>query len=227
MPIRASLRIAEKGIKKYAKNLPSTKRKRIESILKKNKNIWTAVRSLYNVREGNTSSRNVVSSYFHPSMRKYNASKNTFVTGQNANRAIQRSITHKNIVNMLVPLHGVKRGGVHPGYVINAMKKANIKYAIVNENGKLKSFALLKNNPNSRYINVISAFTSYGHPMMNKILENAKSAGKLKVNLKAVTNTMNNSRANQNALVKWYMSKGFKRSGALNKNQLLPMSHVF
>lgn len=104
--------------------------------------------------------------------------KNRFVTGRDAKKAIQRSIVHKNIANMLLPLHGVKRGGVHPGYVVNALNKANLKYALVNENGKLRSFALLKNEPNSRYINVISAFTSYGHPMMNKILANAKASGK-------------------------------------------------
>lgn len=226
---RGSLRIAEKSIKKYAANyLPTLKRKRIETILKKNKNVWSAVKRMYNVTEGNTSARNVVNPYFHPTVRKYNASKNRFVNGRNANRAIQRSIVQKNIVNMLVPLHGVKRGGVHPGYVVNALKSANVKYAIVNENGKLKSFALLKNNsPNSRYINVISAFTSYGHPMMNKILANAKSQGKKKVNLKAVTKTANNKKANEDALVKWYMSKGFKRSGTLGKNHLLPMSHKF
>jgi hypothetical protein len=225
---RGSLRIAEKSIKKYAANyLPTLKRKRIETILKKNKNVWSAVKSMYNVTGGNTSARNVVNPFFHPTVRKYNASKNRFVTGRNANRAIQRSIVQKNIVNMLVPLHGVKRGGVHPGYVVNALKSANVKYAIVNDNGKLKSFALLKNYPNSRYINVISAFTSYGHPMMNKILANAKAQGKKKVNLQAVTNTTNNKRANENALVKWYTAKGFKRSAPLGGNQLLPMSATF
>lgn len=224
---RGSLRIAEKKIKKYAEDyLPTKKRKRVESILKKNKNVWSAVKSMYNVNSGNTSARNVVSPYFHPRMRKYNASKNRFVTGKDANRAIQRAIVRKNIVNMLVPLHGVKRGGVNPGYVTSGLKTANIKYAIVNENGRLKSFALVKNKPNSRYINVISGFTSYGHPMMNKILANAKNQGKSRVNLYAVTNTKNNSKANQNALVKWYMSKGFKRSGTL-KGELLPMTHKF
>ena len=52
---------------------------------------------------------------------------------------------------MLVPLHGVKRGG---------SKCTNkCKYAIVNENGKSRALALIKNSPNSRYINVISGFT--------------------------------------------------------------------
>jgi hypothetical protein len=111
---------------------------------------------------------------------------------------------------------------------VNALKTANVKYAIVNDNGKLRSLALLKNNtPNSRYINVISAFTSYGHPMMNKILANAKSQGKKRVNLQAVTNTTNNKAANSNALVRWYVAKGFKRSGVLGSNQLLPMTHRF
>jgi hypothetical protein len=128
---------------------------------------------------------------------------------------------------MLVPLHGVQRGGVSTSYVINAVKNANVKYALVNESGKkLRAFALLKNNPknSSRYIDVIAAFTSYGHPMMNKIIANAKMLRKKRVNLKAVTNTTNNSKANNDALVKWYVSKGFKRSGSL-RNQLLPMSH--
>jgi hypothetical protein len=225
---RGSLRIAKKNLQKYASTLPAQKRKRIESMLKKSNNVWMPVVGSYNVLKGNTSARNVVSTYFHPTVRKYNVTKNKFLTGKNANRAIQRSITHKNIANMLVPLHGVKRGGVNPAYVVNALKTANVKYAIVNDNGKLRSLALLKNNtPNSRYINVISAFTSYGHPMMNKILANAKSQGKKRVNLQAVTNTTNNKAANSNALVKWYAAKGFKRSGVLGSNQLLPMTHRF
>jgi hypothetical protein len=224
-PQKASLRIAERSIKKYASDyLPSSKMKRIESMLKKNANVWKAVRSMYNVKEGNTSSRNVVSPYFRPKVRKYNATKNRFLNGRSANRAINRAATNRSLLNMLVPLQGAQRGGVHSGYVLNAKKHANIKYALVNENGRLKSFALVKNSPNSRYINVISAFTSYGHPMMNKIISNARTSGKNRVNLKAViqTNTPNND-----PLVKWYMSKGFKKSGNMNSEHLLPMSLVF
>lgn len=222
---RASLRVAQTSLKKLASELTPLKRKRIEKILEKNKNVWKAVKSMYSIHEGNTSARLFVSNFFQPKIRKYSASKNSFVTGNNANRAIKRSITHKNIANMLIPLRSVKRGGVNPGYITTALKSANIKYAIVNKNGKLKSFALLKNKPNHRYIDVISGYTSYGHPMMNRILANAKTAGKKRVNLKAVTNTTNNTKANEDALVKWYMSKGFKRSGTLNANQLLPMSY--
>ncbi len=227
-PTRASVRISKKKIEKHAAAvLPLRRRKRIEKILKEKENLWTAVKSMYNISAGNVSSRNLVSTYFHPKIRKYDASKNRFVTGKTANRVIKRSITHKNIANMLMPLHGVQRGGVFPGYAMYAIKNANVKYALVNDTGKLRAFALLKNNPknSSRYIDVIAAFTSYGHPMMNKILANSKAIGKKRVNLKAVTNTTNNSKANNDPLVKWYMSKGFKRSGPLGKDQLLPMSH--
>ena len=225
-PVRASVRIAENKIKKYASGLPVRKRTRIERILKERRDVWNAVKSMYNIKQANVSSRNIVSEYFRPTFRKYDASLNTFVTGKKANRVIKRSIIHKNIADMLMPLHGVTRGGVHSGYVLDAIKKANVKYAIVNDKGRLRAFALLKNTtPNSRYVNVISAFTSYGHPLMNKVLENAKALGKKRVNLKAVTNTSNNAKANNDPLVKWYASKGFKRSGKLNKNQLLPMSH--
>lgn len=224
-PTRASLRVAERGIKKYAANyLPVRKRKRVEKLLKERANIWNAVRSMYNIGGGNVSSRNVVSMYFHPTVRKYNSTKNSFVTGKKANRVIKRSIVKKNIANMLVPLHGVQRGGVSSSYVLNAVKKANVKYALVNESGKmLRAFALIKNRPNaSRYINVISAVTSYGHPMMNKVLANAKALGKSRVNLKAVvTNSTNPS---SDPLVQWYAGKGFKPSGVY-KNDLLPMSH--
>lgn len=228
-PTRASIRVAKKKIKKYASDyLPVRKRQRIEKMLKGRANVWGAVKSMYNIGAGNVSSRNVVSTYFHPRIRKYDATKNRFVTGKKANRVIQRSVVQKNIANMLVPLHGVQRGGVSTAYVIKAVKNANVKYALVNESGKkLRAFALLKNNPKnlSRYIDVIAAFTSYGHPMMNKVIANAKTLGKSRVNLKAVTNTTNNSKANNDALVKWYMSKGFKRSGKLGNDQLLPMSH--
>lgn len=222
---RASVRIAKKSVKKYAEDsLPPLKRKRIESILKRNNNVWTAVKRMYNVSGGNVSSRNIVSPYFQPTMRKYNASKNRFVTGQNANRAIKRALIHKNIVNMLVPFRG-SRGGVHSGYVENALKHTNIKYGIVNDKGKLKSFALVKNSPNSRYINVISGYTSYGHPMINKVISNARNAGKKRVNLKAVL--QNKNKPNNDPLVKWYSGKGFKPSGNATNNYLFPMSRVF
>jgi hypothetical protein len=87
----------------------------------------------------------------------------------------------------------------------------------------MKAFALVKNKPNSRYINVISGFTSYGHPMMNRILANAQAAGKKRVNLQAVVQT---NSANNDPLVKWYMAKGFVKSGNLS-NSMLPMSRVF
>ena len=93
--------------------------------------------------------------------------------------------------------------------------------------GSLKALALVKNYPNSRYINVIAGYSSYGHPMMNRILKNAKNANKKRVNLKAVVqSTSNNKRANNDPLVKWYKSKGFVRTGTLNSGQLLPMSKV-
>jgi hypothetical protein len=224
-PARASLRVAETKIKKYASEyLPEKKRRRVEKILKESRNVWNAVRSMYNIGAGNVSARNVVSTYFHPTVRKYDATKNRFVTGEKANRVIKRSIVQKNIANMLMPLHGVQRGGVSTVYVLNAIKNANVKYALVNESGKrLRAFALLKNRPDkSRYINVISAFTSYGHPMMNKVVANAKTIGKRRVNLKAVVT--NNKNPNNDPLVKWYAAKGFKRSGNY-MTDLLPMSH--
>lgn len=224
-PSRASVRLAVKGVKQYAAAyLPVRKRQRVEKLLKESANIWNAVRSMYNIGGNNLSSRFTVSSYFHPTVRKYNAAKNKFVTGKKANRVIKRSIVKKNIANMLVPLHGLNRGGVSTSYVISALKKANVKYALVNESGKrLRAFALLKNNPNSsRYINVISAITSYGHPMMNKVLSNAKTLSKKRVNLQAVVH--NTTNPINDPLVKWYAAKGFKPSGTYNGG-LLPMSH--
>lgn len=224
-PTRASLRVAEKGIKQYAAAyLPVRKRQRVEKLLKERANIWNAVRSMYNIGGNNLSSRFTVSSYFHPTVRKYNAAKNKFVTGKKANRVIKRSIVKKNIANMLVPLHGLNRGGVSTSYVLSAIKKANIRYALVNESGKkLRAFALVQNKPNnSRYINVISAITSYGHPMMNKVLANARTLGKKRVNLQAVI--QNSKKPTNDPLVKWYAAKGFKPSGAYSGN-LLPMSH--
>lgn len=227
---RASIRTLKKTLKAHASTLPAQKRKRAEKMINAaNENVWPTVQYMYNIGTGNVSARNKVSRAFYPVHRKYNASKNNIVTKNNANRFIRRSIAHKNIGNILMPLTGgVARGGVHTGYVAHAIKNANIKYAIINKaNGKLKAFALIKNKPNSRYINVIAGFHSYGHPMMNRILANAKSAGKKQVNLKAVTHVTNNKQANNDPLVKWYHAKGFRRSGVLNNGQLLPMSLVF
>jgi hypothetical protein len=227
---RASKRIAKKTIEKKSSYLSPLKRKRIQKILeKRDNNVWSAVRKMYNISSGNVSSREGISNYFKPKPVKYNALKNKFAL--NPNRAILRAITNKSIANITVPIYGnTSRGGVNPAYVQNALKTTNLKYAIVDNNGRLKALALVKNkypNINSRYINVIAAFPSYGHPMMNRILNNARKSGKKRVNLMAVTATNNNSKANQNALVRWYMSKGFARSGKLNNGQLLPMSHKF
>lgn len=224
---RGSIRLASKSIKKVASNLPFRKKRRIEKLAESG-DVWSAVRKLYNIEKGNVSVRNVVRRSFRPKMRKYNASKNEILNKNNANKAIMRSIRHKNIANILVPLSGNSRGGVDPAYVANAIKNTNIKYAIVNRNtGTLKALALVKNEPNSRYINVIAGYSSYGHPMMNKILSNARNANKKRVNLKAVVqSTSMNKNANMDPLVRWYKSKGFVRSGKLNEGQLLPMSRV-
>lgn len=226
MERKSSLRLASKSIKKYTSSLPTRKKKMIEKLTESG-NVWKAVRKMYNIEKGEVeTARGLVRRYFRPKMRKYNALKNNIVNKNNANRAIQRSIRHKNIANILVPLAGNTRGGVHPGYVVNALKHANIKYAIVNRNsGSLKALALVKNSPNSRYINVIAGYSSYGHPMMNKILSNAKRNGKKRVNLKAVV--QDPTRPNTNLLVKWYKGKGFVPSGKFNSTeQLLPMSRV-
>lgn len=227
MDRRGSIRLASKGIKKIATNLPFRKKRRIEKLTESG-NVWSAVRQLYNIQKGNVSARNIVRRQFRPKMRKYNSSKNIILNKKKANRPIQRSIRHKNIANILVPLTGNSRGGVDPAYVVNAIKNTNIKYAIVNRNtGSLKALALVKNEPNSRYINVIAGYSSYGHPMMNKIIKNAKIANKKRVNLKAVVQSTNKNRnANMDPLVRWYKSKGFVRSGTLNSGQLLPMSRV-
>jgi hypothetical protein len=133
-------------------------------------------------------------------------------------------------VNIVVPFTGnnigaAKRGGVNPEYVQNAVKTANMKYATVGTNGRLKAFALIKSkSPNSRYINVIGAFPGYGHSLMNKIINNARTNKIKKINLKAVTHVKSNMNANRDPLVRWYMGKGFSRSGPLNSEELLPMS---
>ena len=226
---RASMRLVKKVLLEHASKLPALKRKRVERMMTEYKNVWPTVQFMYNINSGNTSARNRVSKVFHPIHRKYNTSRNKILSNNNANRAIKRSIVRKNIANILVPVTGGNRtgGGVNPGYVANALKNKNLKYAIVNvSNGKLKALALVNNKPNSRYVNVIAGLRGYGHPMMNKILNNAKAAGKKRVNLKAVTNVTNNSKANNVPLVKWYVAKGFRRTGTLN-NGLLPMSRFF
>lgn len=226
---RSSVRIASKSIKKHAhEKIHSVRKKRKIEKLTEAGNVWSAVKKLYDIEKGNVSVRDIVRRHFRPKMRKYNSTKNIIVNKNNANRAIQRSIRHKNIANILIPLSGNSRGGVDPAYVVSALPTTNIKYAIVNKNtGTLKALALVQNAPNSRYINVIAGYSSYGHPMMNKILKNAKAANKKRVNLKAVVqSTSNNRYANNDPLVKWYKGKGFVRSGTMNEGSLLPMSKV-
>lgn len=232
VPARASARIAGKHIKAYSTWLPKSKQKEVSKLLSAGK-VWSAVRSMYN-KTGNTTARIGISSHFFPKPGKYNASKNRILSTRpnsnrrTVNRRINNSVYNKSIVNIVVPLTGntnQKRGGVNPDYVQNAVKHANIKYATVGTNGRLKAFALIKSkSPNSRYIDVIGAFPGYGHSLMNKIINNARTNKMSKINLKAVTHVKANKNANSDPLVRWYMGKGFSRSGPLNSEELLPMS---
>ncbi len=232
VPTRASSRIAGKYIKNYASWLPIRKQKEVSKLLSSGK-VWHAVRSMYN-KGGNTSSRTGISTHFFPNPGKYNDSKNKIISTRansnkrTVNKAINRSIGNKSIVNIVIPLTGnttTKRGGVNPEYVENAVKHASIKYATMGNNGRLKAFALIKTkSPTSRYIDVIGAFPGYGHSLMNKIIHNAKVNQLKKINLKAVTHVKSNKNANTDPLVKWYMGKGFARSGSLNREGLLPMT---
>lgn len=232
-PSRASERIAGKYLKAYASWLPIRKQKEVSKLLKSGK-VWPAVRSLYNKSGNNLSARVGISKYFHPNPGKYNASRNKIISTRSngakrtVNRALNRATNNKTIMNIVMPISNTnsaskpKRGGVNPEYVQNAVKAASIKYVTLGNNGRLKAFALIKSRtPNSRYINVIGAFPGYGHSLMNKIIQNARNNKLNRVNLKAVTHAKN---VNTDPLVRWYMGKGFSRSGSLNSEALLPMS---
>lgn len=227
-PQRASLRIAKKTIEKKLNTYSSRKKREVKSLLSKNK-IWSAVRKLYVPSNTNVSSREGVSRYFYPLPQPYNASRNTITRNKrNVNRSLNTVSKNYTLLNIVVPLvgAGAKGAGVSSNYISTAKNTANMKYATIGGNRKLKAFALLQNtSPNSRYINVIGAFPGYGSSLMNRIISNAKSNGKKYVNLSAVTNRENNKNANSYPLVKWYKSKGFERSGTLS-NYLLPMRHT-
>lgn len=225
-PKRASLRLVEKSLKSKANS--SRKMKRVSSLLSKGR-VWNAVRSLYVPKNHNVSSRFGVSSYFHPVQNRYNASSNSIHRNNRATKkALETAILNKTIMNMTLPItgKGSQGAGISKNYVTNAIKNANMRYALIGRNRKLKAFALLKvPSQNTRYINVISGFPSYGSALMNKILNNARKNGKKYVTLKAVTNAENNTKANNYPLVKWYRSKGFVRNGTLS-NSLLPMRYT-
>lgn len=218
---RASVRIASKAI---MNKVASKRRKnKLQRIINKS-GVWPAVKSLY--KPTNVySAREGISNFFFPIPPRYNATRNTIHrNNRNALKAIQRGIINKTTANIVVPLigKGSNRAGVNPSYIPNAFRNSNLKYATIG-NGNLRAFAFVKNTgPNTRYINVIGAFPSYGPSIMNRILANARTNGKKYVDLKAVTNVANNKNANDYPLVKWYASKGFVRSGTLS-NSLLPM----
>lgn len=225
-PVRGSLRLAKKSIiKKHG----TSKRKKaiIERAFKKG-NVWSAVRQTYNKVGNNTSARNVVSPAFLPRYR-YNAQKNVITNNKrNVNKALTKSFAYKNILDILIPLVGKGvRGGVHPEYVKYAKNHANIKYAVLNRNTKaLRGFGLVNNHypeRNVRYINVIAGYPSYGHVIMNKIIQNSIRNGRKRINLSAV---VQGSNANKDPLVKWYEAKGFVKAGPLGANSLLPMSKI-
>jgi hypothetical protein len=228
---RASSRVAKKRLLNYASWLPIRKQKEVSKLLSKN-DILSATRSMYN--KGNTSIRNIISPFYFQRNSKYNSTKNRILSTRpssnrrTVNKVLKTAMSKKIIVNIVDPFTrntSKKRGGVNPEYVQNAIKNANIRYATVGANGKLNALALIKSpTPNSRYVNVIGAHQGYGHSLMNRIINNAKTNGIKRINLKAVTHVTKNSNANNDPLVKWYKGKGFVRSGKLNKEQLLPMS---
>jgi len=223
VPVRASLRVAVKGLRTHAEEygIRGMKKKRMERQLKKGK-VWEAIRETYNA---NTAARNAVSPAFRPKYR-YNPSQNVILNNKrNVNKVLTKSMLNKHIHDILIPMVGLQRGGVEPSYVNFARKYANIKYAIVNKNTRnIRGLGLINNHypeKNVRYINVIAGYPSYGHAMMNRIISNARRNGRKRVNLKAV---VQGSDPNQDPLVHWYKSKGFVRSGNLGANSLLPMS---
>lgn len=223
IPVRASVRVAVKGLRKHAEEygIGGIKKKRMERQLKKGK-VWEAIRETYG---NNTAARNAVSAAFRPKYR-YNPSQNVILNNKrNVNKILERSLLNKHIHDILIPMVGLQRGGVEPSYVNFARKHANIKYAIVNKNTRnIRGLGLINNHypeQNVRYINVIAGYPSYGHAMMNRIISNARRNGRKRVNLKAV---VQGSNTNQDPLVQWYKGKGFVRSGNLGANSLLPMS---
>ncbi len=227
-PVRASVRIAKSTLKKIY-GTSKRKQQMINKAFEKGKP-WTAVHGTYNKKGNNTSARSVMSAAFQPYYR-FNAQKNVVTNNKrNVNKAITKSLVYKNIIDILIPFVGKgnkMRGGVDPGYVTYAKNHANIKYAVLNRNTKaLRGFGLLYNhypNANTRYINVIAGYPSYGHVIMNKIVQNAIRNGRKRVNLSAVVQGPN---ANKDPLVKWYEAKGFVKAGPLGANSLLPMSKV-
>ena len=229
---RASSRIAKKTIRNLSTWYPKRTQTAIAKYLARNE-IVPAMRIMYNLNTGNVSSRIGINPVHYPKIPKYNASRNRILSTRptsnrrTVERAFNRSFSNKSFVNIVDPItrgNASKRGGVNPAYIQNAYKNASTKYATVGTNRKLKAFALIKNKPNSRYINVIGAFPGYGHSLMNKIINNAKKNGLKRINLKAVTHVTANKNANNDPLVKWYAGKGFVRAGPLNNGQLLPMS---
>lgn len=229
-PQRASLRIAKKTIEKKLNTYSSRKKREVKSLLSKNK-IWAATRKLYVPGNSNVSSREGVSRFFYPLPPPYNASRNIITRNKrNVNKVLNTAIKNASLVDIVIPLvgAGAKGASVNPGYIENAAKTSNMKYATIGNNRRLKAFALLLNtNRNSRFIDVIGAYPGYGSSLMNRIISNAKANGKKYVNLKAVTTALNNKNAESYPLVKWYKSKGFVKSGPLIKNEyLLPMRHT-
>lgn len=224
-PKRASARLVTKSLKAKTS---SRKMKRVSSLIAKGR-VWNAVKSLYVPKKSNVSSRQGVSRYFYPLPQRYDPSSNIIHrNGRITKKAIQTALLNKTIMNMTLPLtgKGASGAGVSLNYVTYAIKNANMKYATVGKNKKLKAFALIKfTSPNTRYINVISGFPSYGSSLMNRVLNNARKNGKKYVTLKAITNVENNKNANDYPLVKWYASKGFVRNGTL-QNYLLPMKYT-
>jgi GNAT superfamily N-acetyltransferase len=139
------------------------------------------------------------------------------VTNKNYTPGSSNPTMNNWLVNQRYIIKNLLKGSPSIGYFIGALNSNPIKYALLNNKGKLNGAAILRNTRNqSRYLNVITARKGFGKYLLMAILHNAARNGKRAVKLSSTNRAKN-----------FYTKHGFASTNRPNRQGTWPMIYKF
>ena len=139
------------------------------------------------------------------------------VTNKNYTPGVRNPTMNNWLVNHRYIIQNLLKGSPSIGYFIGALNSNPIKYAILNNKGKLNGAALLRNSRNqTRYLNVITTRKGLGKYLITRILNNAARNGKRAVKLRSTNRAKN-----------FYTKHGFASTNRPNSKGTWPMIFKF
>lgn len=110
---------------------------------------------------------------------------NTAIYGPN--RTLNNSLTGR-VLNLT-------RRTVNENFVLNVLKNMNTRgsknYVVLNENGRLLGFSIIRNKNTTMHLNLIGANKGYGRQLMERMIQNARRRGIKKIVLFSVPHAVN------------------------------------